>query len=102
MVTDVIHNCSADCECYFTPKLNTSTINCSKSNLKIMPTFFLAIENTSSKIDLILSDNLIEVQPNLTSLRITSLDISNNSITTLDANLLPKSLKVRKKYKNPV
>lgn len=97
MVTDIIHDCSTDCECYFSPKYNTSTINCSKRNLNVLPKIFPVIENTSSSIDLILSDNLIEVQPNLTSLRITSLNISNNSITTLDANLMPKSLKVREK-----
>jgi len=90
------YNCSTDCECYFLPKQNVSKIDCSKSNLIDPHTIIPDLKTTSSSIDLILRDNLIETLPNLTSFHITSLDISNNSITSLNANLLPKSLKVRK------
>ncbi|XP_060876389.1 uncharacterized protein LOC132949489 isoform X2 [Metopolophium dirhodum] len=94
MVADIQYNCSTDCECYFLPKHNVSKIDCSKSNLIDPSTIIPDLKTTSSSIDLILRDNLIEILPNLTSFYITLLDISNNSITTLDANLLPKSLKV--------
>lgn len=96
MVADRKYNCSTDCECYFFPKHNVSKIDCSKRNLIDPSTIIPDLKITSSSIDLILKDNSIEVLPNLTSFRITSLDVSNNSITTLDAGLLPKSLKVRK------
>jgi len=95
MVADIQYNCSTDCECYFLPKHNVSKIDCSKSNLIDPSTIIPDLKTTSSSIHLILRDNLIEILPNLTSFHITLLDISNNSITTLDANLLPKSLKVR-------
>jgi len=96
MVADKEYNCSTVCECYFLPKHNVSKIDCSKSNLIDPSTIIPDLKTTSSSIDLILRDNLIENLPNLTSFHITLLDISNNSITTLDANLLPKTLKVRK------
>lgn len=96
MVADRKYNCSTDCECYFFPKHNVSKIDCSKRNLIDPSTIIPDLKITSSSIDLILKDNLIKVLPNLTSFRIASLDISYNSITTLDAGLLPKSLKVRK------
>jgi len=97
MVADIQYNCSTNCECYFFPKHNVSKIDCSKSNL-IDPSTVIPdiLKTTSSSIDLILRGNLIEILPNLSRFHITLLDISNNSITTLDANLLPKSLKVRK------
>jgi len=96
MVADRKYNCSTDCECYFFPKHNVSKIDCSKRNLIDPSTIIPDLKITSSSIDLILKDNSIEILPNLTSFRIASLDVSNNSITTLDADLLPKSLKVRK------
>lgn len=96
MVADIKYSCSTDCECYFFPKHNESKIDCSKSNLIDPSTIIPDLKTTSSSINLILKDNLIEILPNLTSFRIALLDISNNSITTLDANLLPTSLKVRK------
>ncbi|XP_050059331.1 uncharacterized protein LOC114123800 isoform X3 [Aphis gossypii] len=94
MVADRKYNCSTDCECYFFPKHNLSKIDCSKRNLIDPSTIIPDLKITSSSIDLILKDNSIEILPNLTSFRIASLDVSNNSITTLDAGLLPKSLKV--------
>jgi len=96
MVADRKYNCSTDCECYFFPKYNVSKIDCSKRNLIDSSIIIPDLKITSSSIDLILKDNAIEVLPNLTNFHIASLDVSNNSITTLDAGLLPKSLKVRK------
>lgn len=96
MVIDIINNCSEDCDCYYSPKHNVTTINCSKRGLTECPKNFTGFDYTSSSIELILKDNFFEFQPNLTSLNITSLDISNNNITTVNANLLPKTLKVRK------
>jgi Leucine-rich repeat (LRR) protein len=95
-VADRKYNCSTDCECYFFPKHNASKIDCSKRNLSDPSTIIPDLKTTSSSVDIILKDNSIEVLPNLTSFHITSLDVSNNNITTLDANRLPKSLKVRK------
>jgi hypothetical protein len=97
IIADRIENCSTICECYFLPTENATTIQCSNKNLTTAPTIFPVFENKSSLfVHLILSDNLFKVQPDLTSYRITLLDISGNGLTTLDANLLPKSLKVRK------
>uniref|UniRef100_A0A2H8TH86 non-specific serine/threonine protein kinase n=1 Tax=Melanaphis sacchari TaxID=742174 RepID=A0A2H8TH86_9HEMI len=93
MVADKKYNCSTDCECYFFPKSNVSKIDCSRINLTDPSTIIPDLKMTSSSIDLILKDNAIEVLPNLTSFRITLLDVSNNSLTTLDADLLPKTLK---------
>ncbi|XP_025406121.1 uncharacterized protein LOC112680294 isoform X2 [Sipha flava] len=95
IIADRIENCSTICECYFLPTENATTIQCSNKNLTTAPTIFPVFENKSSLfVHLILSDNLFKVQPDLTSYRITLLDISGNGLTTLDANLLPKSLKV--------
>lgn len=96
MVVDIINNCSTDCDCYYLPKHNVITINCSKRKLTECPEYFTGFNFNSSSIELILKDNIFEFQPNLTNFNITSLDISNNNITTMNANLLPKSLKVRK------
>ncbi|XP_026823481.1 uncharacterized protein LOC113561334 isoform X2 [Rhopalosiphum maidis] len=93
-VADKEYDCSEDCECYFFPKHNASKIDCSRRNLSDLSTIIPDLKTTSSSVDIILKDNSIEVLPNLTSFHITSLDVSNNSITTLDADLLPKSLKV--------
>lgn len=94
MVADIIYNCSTDCECYLFTNHNLSKIDCSKRNLNDTSTIIPAFKTTSTLINLVLRDNVIEVLPNLTNIRIASLNICNNSITTLDANLLPKSLKV--------
>lgn len=97
VIADRIDNCSTICECYFLPTENATTIQCSKKNLTTAPTIFPVFENKSSLfVHLIMSDNWFEVQPNLTSYRITLLDISGNGLTTLYADLLPKSLKVKK------
>lgn len=97
MVAEMIYNCSTVCDCYFLPKINVITINCSKRKLTKSPENFEIIKNTSSTIDFILKHNFIEVQPNLRSQNISTLDISNNYITTLDVNLFPKDLKVSNK-----
>lgn len=98
IIADRMYNCSTICECYFLPTENTTMIHCSNKNLTGVPTIiFPVFENnyTSLFADLIFRDNLFEVQPNLTSFRVTLLDLSGNGLTTLDADLLPKSLKVR-------
>lgn len=95
-VADMIDDCPEECNCYFLPKYNVSTINCSTKNLtKSSDVFHTFKNNTSSSIHLILKDNFLKFLPNITNLNITLLDISNNNVTTLDADLLPKSLKVR-------
>jgi len=94
-VADMIDDCPEECNCYFLPKYNVSTVNCSAKNLTESPDVFHTFKNTSSPIRLILKDNFLTFLPNISSLNITLLDISNNNVTTLDANLLPKSLKVR-------
>lgn len=93
MVADIIYICFTDCDYYLFPNHNLSKIDCSKRNLIDLSKIIPAFKTTSSPIDLILGDNLIKVLPNLTSFRITSLDVNNNSITKFDANLLPTSLK---------
>ncbi|VVC27971.1 Hypothetical protein CINCED_3A001078 [Cinara cedri] len=94
-VTDIIYNCSEVCDCYFVQKHNTSIIDCSKKKLIEYSEIYSVFENTPSSINMILKDNNFKRLPNLTSFHnIISLDISNNSITKLDAKFLPKSLKV--------
>lgn len=93
MIAEIVHNCSLDCDCHFSPKHNLSTIDCSKRNLTKYPEIFPVFENSSS-IYLILRDNSIEVQPNLTRLNLISLDISKNRLKSLDVTLFPESLKV--------
>lgn len=73
-----------------------SRINCSKRNLKHFNETTSVPEITPLSVELILKDNSIEVQPNLTNFdNIIFLDIGNNSLTRMDANLFPKSLKVK-------
>lgn len=91
---EMIYNCSTVCECYFLPKRNVTSINCSKRKLTILPENLEITNNISSHIELILKDNIIEMQPDLRSLNIMSLDISNNNISTLNVTLFPKTLKV--------
>lgn len=92
-----MNECPEKCACYFLPKYNASTIDCSTRNLTESPDVPHSLKNTSSSIHLILKDNFLKFLPNLTSLDITLLDISNNSVTSLDVDLLPKTLKVRYK-----
>lgn len=98
MVADIIYNCSTVCDCYFFPKINVSTINCSKNKLIESPNKFPVFENTTSSVNFILKNNFIKVLPSLMNLNITLLDISYNNITNLYVNPLPKSLKVRIQY----
>lgn len=96
LIADVLQNCFKTCNCHYLPKHNVSRINCSKRNLKDLNETTSVSEITPLSVELILKDNLIEIQPNLTNFdNIIFLDIGNNSITRMDANLLPKSLKVK-------
>lgn len=95
MVTDIIYNCSTVCDCYFFPKTNVSTIDCSKKQIIEFPNNFSIFKNTTSPINLILKNNFIKVLPSLMILNITLLDISYNNITNVYVNSLPRSLKVR-------
>jgi len=91
-----MYNCSTNCKCYYSPKKNVHTIDCSRKNIIDTSSFNINTFKRTSSILLNLSNDLLDVLPNLTSYSITHLDISYNNITTLDANLLPKGLKVRK------
>jgi len=91
-----MYNCSTNCKCYYSPKRDVNTIDCSKKNMTDTSSFIITNFNTTSSISLTLNNNLLDVLPNLTSFNITKLDISYNNITTLDASLLPIELKVRK------